>query len=219
MIILKSRNLSSLARRLIHSQRLLDATVTLPLYLNRTHDPYIIASVGVEEYRRTIPHVVQPGDSCIEVGCHFGRTTLALYHAAVKVCEKTGQLRSGFCIGVDIGSKIIDHAKKELPFIPFAVADAWRVMDLIQLKQLFVRNSTIYPRDESDLGYEVVYADLGGLSGPDGLLESLALVDALACGLKPRVIVIKSLCLNRLASRLRAMTNEWQKRKVMLNVM
>jgi hypothetical protein len=87
-------------------------------------------------------------------------------------------------------------------------------MDLIQLKLQFT-NDTERTR-ESSLGYDVIYADLGGLSGPDGLLESLALVDALARGLEPRIIVIKSLCLNRLASRLRALTNEWQKRKTMM---
>ena len=208
VIIVKSRNLSSLARRLVHSQRLFDTTVELPLNLNRTHDPYIIASVGVEEYRRTIPHVVRPGDSCIEVGCHFGRTTLALYNSAVQD-PLTGKSYKGFCIGVDIGAKIIDHAKKELPHIPFAVADAWRVMDLIKLRKQFIENTASI--QDSVWGYDIVYADLGGLSGPDGLLESLALIDALAHGLEPRVIVIKSLCLNRLASRLRALTNEWQK--------
>lgn len=209
VVLIKSRNLSSLARRLIHSQRLLDTTVQLPHNLSRSHDPHIIASVGVDEYRRTIPFVVRPGDSCIEVGCHFGRTTLALYNAAVNDTVQTGNIGRGFCIGVDIGPKIIDHAKKELPHIPFAVADAWRVMDLIRLKQMHLGNNV-----HSALGYDVIYADLGGLSGPDGLLESLALIDALACGLEPRTIVIKSLCLNRLASRLKALTSEWQKRKI-----
>jgi hypothetical protein len=215
VIIIKSRNLSSLARRLVHAQRLFDQTVHLPLNLSRSDEPCIIASVGVEEYRRTIPFVVRVGDSCIEVGCHFGRTTLALYNAAVQdSIHSGGSVCSGrgFCIGVDIGPKIIDHAKKELPHIPFAVADAWRVMDLIRLRQRFLKNTT-----DSDLGYDVIYADIGGMSGPDGLLESLALIDALGRGIEPRTIVVKSLCLNRLASRLKALTNEWQKRKVVLN--
>ena len=39
--------------------------------------------------------------------------------------------------------------------------------------------------------YDIVYADIGGLSGAHGLLESLALIDAL----EPRAITIKSLCM------------------------
>jgi len=211
VIIIKSRHLSSLARRLIHSQRLFDATVQLPNTLVRTHEPYIIASVGVEEYRRTIPFVVRPGDSCIEVGCHFGRTTVALYNATVVANSNN---KKGFCIGVDIGPKIIQHATKELPHIPFAVADAWRVMDLLRLKSRYMGNNNTTPAEATEWGYDVIYADLGGLSGPDGLIESLALIDSLARGIEPRTIVIKSVCLNRLASRLKALTNEWQKRKI-----
>ena len=48
------------------------------------------------------------------------------------------------------------------------------------------------------LRYDIVYADIGGLSGAHGLLESLALIDAL----EPGAIVIKSLCMKRLVPQL-----------------
>ena len=53
------------------------------------------------------------------------------------------------------------------------------------------------------LGYDVVYIDLGGLSGgSDGLLESVSLLSAIENALEPRCIVIKSLCMRRLVSSL-----------------
>ena len=60
-------------------------------------------------------------------------------------------------------------------------------------------------------GFDVLYADIGGLSGPDGILESLSLIDGLSYALEPRCIVIKSLCMRRLASSLRAYSDVWEK--------
>jgi hypothetical protein len=203
VVLIKSKSLSSLARRLVHTQRLLDGTKSLPSILERSQHPYIIASVGVEEYRRTIPHVVREGDELLEVGCHFGRTTSILHHAAAQTTMPSEDKDSGgFCIGVDIGPKIIQNAQKQYPDIPFAVCDAWRTLELLKLKKKL---------SSSSLGYDIVYADIGGLSGPDGLLESLALLDALGYALEPRCIVIKSLCMNRLASQLRAFSDVWAK--------
>ena len=99
IVLIKSKSLSSLARRLVHNQRLIDGTQRLPHHLKRSHHPYIIASVGVEQYRRTIPHVVRAGDALLEVGCHYGRTTFRLHSAAAVD-------KDGFCIGVDIGPKV-----------------------------------------------------------------------------------------------------------------
>jgi hypothetical protein len=50
------------------------------------------------------------------------------------------------------------------------------------------------------LGFDVIYVDVGGLSGSDGLLESLSLLSSLMNALEPQSIVIKSLCMRRLAS-------------------
>lgn len=115
---------------------------------------------------------------------HYGSSTTIL-HDAVK-CEE-----DGFCVGVDIGEKIILAAKKRYPHVLFEVADAWDTLKLLKLK----------PAGTS-LGYDAVYADIGGLSGAHGLLESLALIDAIGKALEPRVICIKSLCMKRLAAQL-----------------
>lgn len=200
VIIIKSKNLSNLARRIVHSQRLLDNSTTLPNDLVRSNEPIVVPCVGVNNYRRTIPFLVNKGDAVIEVGCHFGRTT-ALLHDAVTDIDEGG----GFCVGVDIGPKIIANAKKQYPEIVFEVVDAWNTLDLIKIKS---------SRDEAGfetLGYDIVYADIGGLSGAHGLLESLALLDAIAKALEPRSIVIKSLCMNRLASQLVPFSTIWNK--------
>jgi hypothetical protein len=52
--------------------------------------------------------------------------------------------------------------------------------------------------------------DVGGLSGSDGLLDTIALISSLKFALEPRYIVIKSLCLQRLSARLHAYW-KWQK--------
>lgn len=212
VILIKSKSLSKLAKRLVHAQRLLDGSIVLALR-DRSHEPCIIASVGVDEYRRTIPYTVQKGESVLEVGCHFGRTTRILHDAAIRISDQdreelgyTGIRTHGGCIGVDIGPKIIASAKKQYPEIPFAVGDAWRTLDLIKMKDKLL---PVGKKNLSSLGYDVVYADIGGLSGPAALLESLSLLDSLGAGLEPRFIVIKSLCMKRLSSRLRAFSDVW----------
>lgn len=188
VVIVKSKVLSSLAKRIIHSQRLLDGTTMLPTKQTRSTNPILIPSVGVADYRQTIPMVVRKGDSVLEVGCHYGTTTELLHDAAVTNDK-------GFCCGVDIGEKITQNAKRRYPDITFEVVNAWNTLDLLKLK---MNNCAT----DSSLGYDVVYADIGGLSGSNGLLESLALLDSLGNALQPRVIVIKSLCMKRLASQL-----------------
>ena len=98
------------------------------------------------------------------------------------------------------------------PHVPFAVANAWNMLQLLKVRnnddfeasyQIPKANTT------SDLGYDLVYADIGGLSGADGLIESLSLLESIGHGLEPRCIVIKSLCMNKLASQLKAFTDVW----------
>jgi len=189
-MIIKSKTLYSLSKRLIHSQRLFDGTTKLP-DVQRSSEPYIIAGVKVDEYRKTIPFAVRSQDAILEVGCHFGRTT--------KLLDDAG----GHCIGVDIGPKIIANAKKQYPDIQFAVEDAWKTLQLLKLRKTLAK--------EDELGYDLVYADIGGLSGADGHLESLSLLDSIAYALEPRGIIIKSVCMRSLASRLKFFPNEWTK--------
>lgn len=151
--------------------------------------------------------MVDTGDEVLEVGCHFGRTTSMLHDASTSGSD----ISNGFCLGVDIGPKIIQQAKQQYPGIPFAVGDAWKTLQLLQVKQSSMPSSSQPSSSSSSLGYDVVYADIGGLSGSDGLLESLALLDSLSHSLEPRCIVIKSLCMNRLASQLRAFSDIWAK--------
>lgn len=203
VVIVKSKTIASLSRRLVHAQRLFDGTVTRDFKSpSRDGRPYIIAGVGVEDYRRTIPYVVQDSDECLEVGCFSGTTTQLVDDA------------SSYCIGVDIGPKIIKRAKKEHPDIYFAVGDAWRLLDMLRIKRdaAASRDSATPISTESILrGFDVIYADIGGLSGPDGTLESLSLIDGLSYALEPRCVVIKSLCMRRLASSLRAYSDIWEK--------
>ena len=44
-----------------------------------------VATRGVREYRATIPHVVRPDDSVLEVGCEWGTTTALLARHARSV--------------------------------------------------------------------------------------------------------------------------------------
>jgi len=193
-VLVKSKAMTSLSRRLVHAQRLFDGSTTVDLKSpSRDGRPYIVAGVGVEEYRRTIPHVMQNGDRALEVGC-FSGTTTALVHEAAQP--------RGYCIGVDIGPKIIERAKREHADMHFAVGDGRKSLELLRIQQesnQSAEQSHFSPLD----GYDVVYADIGGLSGPDGTLESLSLMENLGYALEPRCIVIKSLCLRRLASSLR----------------
>jgi len=185
-IVIKSKVLNNLSRRIVHSQRLLDGTVKLPEKdeLGGFGSPIIVPCVGVTDYRKTIPLLLEQGDEVIEIGSHYGSTTTMLYDAV-----KSGE--DGFCVGVDIGEKIIEQAKRRHPHVLFDVVDAWDVLKLLKLKP-----------HSSSLGYDAVYADIGGLSGAHGLLESLALVDSIGRGLEPRCIVIKSSCMKKLATQL-----------------
>jgi hypothetical protein len=185
-MIVKSKKLYSLSRRLIHPHHLFDGTVKFPANVQRSAEPYIIAGVKVGEYRKTIPFTVRKEDAILEVGCHFGRTTKILHDAGK------------YCIGVDIGPKIIKNAKKQYPEIPFAVGDAWKTMQLLKFKTTLMQDN-----NDNEMGYDLVYADIGGLSGADGHLESLSLLDSLGYALEPRCIVIKSTCMRALASKLK----------------
>ena len=215
VVIIKSGSLHQLARRLFHAQRLFAGVVSL------SDNPYqtsIIGTVGVEEYRRTIPYTVKKGDICCEVGSHFGTST-AIIHDAARIRDgdddNYGGIGTGGCLGVDVGANIIASAKKKFPEVPFEVGDAWKMLDLINMKDKhFVHH---LPSSASAVSpnqcYDVVYVDVGGLSGSEGLLEALALLGSITNCLQPRCIVIKSLCIRRLASSLVPFSQVWKEVK------
>ena len=214
VVIVKSGSLSSWARRLVHAQRLISDNISPSVssrlsqekqgaddkVSNRFVPPIVVGTVGVEEYRRTISYTVKKGNAVIEVGCHLGTSTVDLHSAAFD--ESKG---IGGCLGVDIGWKIIEGARQRHPTVPFEVADAWHAGQLARLGHLLPGSIA---RDCS--GYDVVYVDVGGLSGSDGLLDSLSLINALGFALEPNTIVIKSQCIRRLAGNLVAFSQIWQ---------
>jgi len=198
VVIIKSGSLHTFARKLFHAQRIFTGAETLED--NNPGETSFIGTVGVDEYRRTIPYAVKEGDAVIEVGSHFGTST-TLLHDAAKGSSPDGV---GGCIGVDVGPSIIESAKKKFPHVPFCVGDAWKTAELARMKGTHLSD---HPSDT----YDVVYVDVGGLSGSEGLLEAISLLAAIENSLEPRCIVIKSVCIRRLASSLVAYSNLWKK--------
>jgi hypothetical protein len=188
VVLIKSLNLNQWATRLVHGQRWTD---NQGVY-DKSRGPHIIATVGVQEYRKTIPFTVKAGDCVLEVGCHLGTSSVLLQEAAA-------QGDAGYCIGVDVGPKIIQGAKERYPGVYFSVGDAWKTAALLRVQQDF---NACHEQKSKRLGFDVIYVDVGGLSGSDGLLESLSLLSSLMNALEPQYIVIKSLCMRRLASTL-----------------
>ena len=220
VLLLHSSKLSSLARRLFHARRVhqIDQSTSVttegpsPVQRSeaRSRQPIIVAGADVDEYRSTIPTLIHPGDHVLEIGCHGGYSTTLLHQAATA----DGKNDKGFCIGVDIGRKIIGRAKEAYPNIPFAVADGFNMLELLQVKAPLLKEYSISSNDESAkkaLGYNVVFVDIGGLSGANGILDTLALVETISVSLQPRAIVVKSLCLQRLTGQLKAFSSIWNR--------
>jgi hypothetical protein len=204
-VLVKSLGLNQFASKLTYTRPWLEqAGQHVPAASKGTT---IIATVGVQEYRSTIPTVVQKESFVLEVGCHFGTSTVMLQDHAMH------------CIGVDVGSKIIREAQRKHPRTFFCVGDAWKTAELLRLQHDYY-DSEIYMKSAGQdgintaqsrqVGFDVVYVDVGGLSGSDGLLDTIALISSLKFALEPRYIVIKSLCLQRLSARLHAYW-KWQK--------
>lgn len=188
LVVIKSSSLHRWSSQLIHVRRW---NTTTTIQNNRTPEPHIICCVGVDEYRQTIQDVVHSGDAVLEVGCHLGTTTAILHN-------KAASQQDGYCIGVDVGSSIVKKATKRHENVYFAVGDAWKTAALLRIQKDYLDGENATSR----IGFDVVYVDVGGLSGSDGLLEALMLLSSLSNALEPRCIVIKSLCMQRLASTL-----------------
>jgi len=226
-VLVKSLGLNSVASQLTYTVPWLDPNQT-----NHNRLCRIVATVGVHDYRQTIPGVLgllqqshlkaantnanaveearpQEDDDdssssstnsnffVLEVGCHFGTSTVLLKEVFDHV------------MGVDVGSKIIREAQRKYPHVFFRTGDAWKTAALLRLQQEYYQENNSdsnsdkpIPSDQRQpIGFDAVYVDVGGLSGADGLLDTIALVKSIQYALEPQCIVVKSLCLQRLASR------------------
>ena len=183
IVLVKSIGLTQFGSRLVHSIKWEGTDV----HKSAISPPHIVATVGVQEYRNTIPATVTSKDDVVlEVGCHFGTSTAIL------------KAHSNHVLGVDVGSKIIKQAQQKYPGIPFRVGNAWKTAELLRLQQECLNQDN----SKRKIGFDVVYVDVGGLSGSDGLLESINLISSIRYALEPRTIVIKSACMQRLSSKL-----------------
>ncbi|CAB9527543.1 expressed unknown protein [Seminavis robusta] len=213
LVLIKSLSLNQWASRIIHGRKWCQGasyyfnnnrtTISTTAKKSEQRAPcYVVATVGVPEYRDTIPFTVQAGDAVLEIGCHLGTSTAMIHQAAAISRDDTDTgTHKGYCIGVDIGNKIVQGAQRRHANIYFAVGDAWRTAELLRIQKDFLQQETDDDVNQR-IGFDVVYVDVGGLSGPDGLMEALSLISALENALEPRCIVIKSLCVRRLSSTL-----------------
>lgn len=201
-IIVKSASLHDLARRLHHAQRVISGAQAIREHRHSS----IVGAVGVKQYRDTIPFVVRKGDICVEVGCHLGTSTKLISDAATaEEGDDDGAASSlGGCLGVDVGPNIIKSARLKYPELTFEVGDGFHTGELARMRRNYFGEAT------SSRTFDVVYVDIGGLSGSEGLLEALSLLASISNSLAPRCIVIKSLCVRRLASCLVPFSEVWR---------
>lgn len=132
-----------------------------------------VATRGVGEYRATIPELVRPEDVVLEVGCEWGTTTALL----------AGRARS--VLGTDISRDCVARARSRHPDLEFGTLDAFDLPAVLRLARPFT----------------AVYMDLSGLSGYRGLLDLIALLNAYAALLGPRLTVVKSGALKHFAQQ------------------
>lgn len=194
-IIIKSASLQNLAKRLHHAHHIISGRKSIN---NSSHTTHIIGSVGVKQYRETIPYVIKKGNVCVELGCHLGTTT-AIIDRASRHNDRGG------CLGVDVGSQIINSAKKKYTNLSFEVCDGFETGALARVRDEHFGSCKVnYPT------YDVVFVDIGGLSGSEGLLEALSLLSSITNSFNPHCIVIKSLCIRRLSSSLVSFADVWK---------
>lgn len=191
-VVAKSRALVQLQETLFHAAKVLEndsgaEAARLEAMLERG-SPVVLATEGVDEYRRAGLRCLRAGDRVIEFGCHSGTTTRI-------AAEAVGM--EGRVMGVDIGRSIIEHANRGEPAnghapTSFQVGDAW---DCGAVASMI-----------AELGgrADVVLLDVGGVSGDSGLLEGLALVRQLYSLTRPRALVVKSSCIRQFAGQLQS---------------
>ena len=130
-----------------------------------------IATRGVQEYRASIPMVVKPTDTILELGCEWGTTTEILTQHCPNV------------IGTDISAECIERARQMRPALQFAVLDAFDVRAALDLGRPFNK----------------IYMDLSGFSGYRALLDVIALTTMYATVFEAEAIVVKSGALKHFA--------------------
>ncbi len=174
--------------------------------------PVVLGGRGVNEYRKASLLCIQPGDRVLEIGAHCGKTT--------KLVADNG----ASAVGVDIGPHIVQEAIKRYPDVEFHVADAWDINTLMALSKTKTKTTKKASDDvdggdgvgnkeekektddisenEFEFGWDVILVDVGGLSGDNGLFESLGLLRELSHMFRPRLkaLVIKSACIRSFAS-------------------
>jgi hypothetical protein len=136
-----------------------------------------IAARNVAEYRATIPDVVEPSDTILEIGCEWGTTTELLAKRAT-------------VIGTDVSQKCIDRARIMRPGIRFEVLDAFDVPAAMKLGS-----------------FSKIYIDVSGFSGYRSLLDVIALLSMYSTMMQPKAIVIKSGALKQFSSLCRPWTD------------
>jgi hypothetical protein len=104
----------------------------------------------------------------------------------------------------------------------FDVGDAWKIASLLRIQQKYYFDRIDNQNDDDKrpsssttrrkIGFDAVYVDVGGLSGSDGLLDTISLLKSIQQGLEPTVIVIKSMCLQQFAKRFSPYWR-WQKQQ------
>ena len=206
-VLVKSKLLHQWSHRILHAEHWIHGSANGPTTRSTevVRSPKVIATVGVQQYRRTIPRTVQPGDTVLEVGCHCGTTTQLLYEAS-----SNGDEESALTLGVDVGPRIVKSAQKRYPNGPsFAVGDAWKAAQLLRLQH---EAATAQNITATRIGFDVIYVDIGGLSGENGLMEALVLLHSLQSALEPRCIVIKSACVQQLSTMLVPYNSAMRKR-------
>jgi methyltransferase family protein len=132
-----------------------------------------VATRGVREYRATIPDLLRRDDVVLEVGCEWGTTTAALAQHA------------GSVLGTDVSRECVTRAGAMHADLEFGVLDAFDLRAVLDLRRPFT----------------AVYMDLSGLSGYRGLLDLIALLNAYATVVAPRLIVVKSGALKHFAQQ------------------
>jgi len=178
----------------------------------------------------------EEGENDIDETGNDGRNTAAATAAASKLGLLSGEGGEG-CLGVDVGSSIVASAKKKYPHLSFEVGDGFKTGALARMRYKYFGSGIDYDNSDNNNNntshhgstnednsttsggavtnrnptYDVVYVDIGGLSGSEGLLEAVSLLTGLDNALEPRCIVIKSLCVRRLASCLVPFSEVWRK--------
>jgi hypothetical protein len=124
----------------------------------------LIATRGVEEYRQTIPYLVKPEDSVLEIGCEWGSTS--------KIIQETCK---NF-IATDISLECITRAREMYPQVRFETLDAFNIRAAMGFKVDFTK----------------IYIDMSGLSSYRSLLDVISLLNLYASVFTPQAIIIKS---------------------------